>query len=49
MIIIIIIADYSDRAVYGGGLGCLNTGIVVSNPAQEIVVCSRLSVLWFNV
>jgi hypothetical protein len=38
-------ADYSGRAVWAMGLGRLDTGIVGSNPAQDIEVCARLSVL----
>jgi hypothetical protein len=41
--------DLSGRAVWGVGLGCLDTGIAGSNPAQGMYVCPRLSVLFHPV
>jgi hypothetical protein len=39
------IAGHSGRAVWGVGLGRLVAGIVGSNPAEDMDVCPRLSVL----
>jgi hypothetical protein len=36
---------HSGHAICGKGLDRLNTGIVGSNPAQDMDVCPRLSVL----
>jgi hypothetical protein len=43
--VLIKIAGHSGCAVWGVGLGRLVAGIVGSNPAQGMDVCSRLSVL----
>jgi hypothetical protein len=39
------IAGHSGRAVWGVGLSLLVAGIVGLNPAQDMDVCPRLSVL----
>jgi hypothetical protein len=45
LLLFIIIAGHSGRAVRGLGLGRLIAGILGSNPAQGMNVCPRLSVL----
>jgi hypothetical protein len=45
-LIIIYTGSHSGRAVWGVGLGRLVAGIVGSNPAQDMDVCPRLSMLF---